>query len=383
MKTRLIVSEDELLVLKDSWNQLVRDNPETDMPFFSWDWFHRSWFHFGRPAGQTLSVVVAEESQSGRLLGVLPLIAVKKKSNGISYKSLEFCATGIMPRNTAYFAVDADPDAVFHALTEKLFEERTRWDMLEWVNVPETTAFHRFLLDDAKEKNARRKRAQIRWQGFIAPQIEIEGTVEDYLSSLGRSTRKDLRKHLRRFENLEKERRFLFFEKPEEIDEGLRYLFEVRRHSWKGEFASEHSKSFYREIARILSERGEVLVAVALIDEIPMSAGFVVVQKNAYMTCINDFNPEFRDLAPGMMLFLQELEHMLQTGRKIYDFCGTVYDYKDRLAKGRLGHSTFQLFHGGLKSRFLYKAKTSWLPMLRKILRKPDPGDMISHFAEY
>ncbi|MDR1962211.1 MAG: polysaccharide deacetylase family protein [Planctomycetaceae bacterium] len=41
-------------------------------------------------------------------------------------------------------------------------------------------------------------------------------------------------------------------------------------------------------------------------------------------------------------------------------------------------HSTFQIFHSGWKSRLIYSGKTFWLPLIRKLLRKPEPSDFIS-----
>lgn len=377
METRLITTEKELIALKEPWNRLVRENPETDMPFFSWDWFYRSWLHFGKPIDQQLFVVVVEESKGGRLLGVWPLIGEKKKSGGISYRSLNFCATGIMPRNTCYFASDVDPDSVFHALAAKLLEEKQHWDMIELANIPETSAFHRFLLQD-EGKGVWTKIALIRLQGFVAPYIKLTDSIDDYYDSLGRGTRKDLRRRMKKFKDFGDARQVRFFSSNNEIQEGLELFFEVHRKSWKGEFTNPHTPRFYREIADDLSRRDEILIAVTLLSNIPISAGIIVQNQEVCYSLTNDHDMEYRGLAPGMILFVHELGQLIRDGKKVFDFCGTAYDYKDRLSNNCLNHSTFQIFHGGLKSRFLYYAKTSLLPRLRKILREPEPDDFIS-----
>jgi len=377
MQTRLIQSEDELLPLRNSWNALIRSRPENNVPFFSWDWFYHSWRHFGEPEGRELAVVVAEDGD--RLLGVLSLVGGKRKSFGVAYRTLEFCNAGTAPRHSAYVDASVDPAAVFQALRIRLFSERKRWDMLELSNVAETTAFHEFLLAPQNGTPL----GSIRLQGFSAPFIERTGTFADYLGSLAATTRKDIQRHLKRFKDFGNAKQIRFFDKPEEVAEGLELLFEVHRRSWKGEFVNRHYPEFYRDLTPILCERGEAFIAVALLEGKPISAGYVLTNDDTYFSLINDHDAQHRDLAPGTMLFVYEMDRLIESGKKRFDFCGTAYDYKERLANCKTEHSTFQIFHGGWKSRFLFSAKTKWLPMLRKILRKPQPQDVIEIADEY
>ena len=377
MQTRLIRTEEELLPLRDAWNALVKTRPENDVPFFSWDWFYHSWRHFGEPAGRELFVVVAEDGE--RLVGVLPLVSGKQKSSGVSYRTLEFCNVGTAPRHSAYVDTSVEPATVFSALRHQLFAERKRWDMLELSNVAETAAFHEFWTTPQTETPL----GLIRLQGFSAPYIERTGTFADYLGSLSSTTRKDIQRHLKHFKDFGDAKQVRFFDKPEEVAEGLELLFEVHRRSWKGEFVNQHYPAFYRDLTPILCERGEAFIAVALLNDKPISAGYVLTNDDTFFSLINDHDTQHRDLAPGTMLFVYEMDRLIDGGRKRFDFCGTAYDYKERLANHKTEHSTFQIFHSGWKSRFLFSAKTKWLPMLRKLLRKEQPQDVIAIADEH
>jgi CelD/BcsL family acetyltransferase involved in cellulose biosynthesis len=209
------------------------------------------------------------------------------------------------------------------------------------------------------------------------------GTFADYLASLASATRKDIQRHLKRFKDFGDAKQVRFFEKPEEIAEGLELLLEVHRHSWKGEFVNPHYPEFYRDITPILCQRGEAFIAVALLEGKPISAGYVLTNGDTYFSLINDHDSQHRDLAPGTMLFVYEMDRLIESGHNRFDFCGTTYEYKERLANQRTEHSTFQIFHGGRKSRFLFVAKAKWLPTLRKILGKPQPQDVIEIADEY
>jgi len=377
MQTRLIRSEDELLAFRDSWNALIRSRPENNVPFFSWDWFYHSWRHFGEPEGRELAVIIAEDDN--RLLGVLPLVCGKRKSSGIVYRTLEFCNVGTAPRHSTCADASAEPAAVFQALWDRLFLERKRWDMLELSNVAGATPFHEFLC----VPQTKTPFGLIRLQGFSAPFIERTGTFADYLATLASATRKDIQRHLKRFKDFGDAKQIRFFDKPEEIAEGVELLLDVHRRSWKGEFANSHYSAFYRELTPVLCERGEAFVAVALLEGKPISAGYVLTNDDTYFSLINDHDMQYRDLAPGTMLFVYEMDRLIENEKKRFDFCGTAYDYKERLANGKTEHSTFQIFHNGWKSRFLFSVKTTWLPLLRKILGMPQPQDVIEITDEY
>ncbi|MDR1269989.1 MAG: GNAT family N-acetyltransferase [Planctomycetaceae bacterium] len=376
MQTHLITTEEKLVSLKDSWNNLIRNNSEINMPFFSWDWFYHSWLHFGKPQGWTLAVTAVFDGNE--LTGILPLVSGTKKSCGISYRTLMFCDVGMSPRNMIYFDTNGNQSAIFRTIFDELFNTHRIWDMIELGNIPETSSFHKFCLEENIPYSA-----VIRWQGFKAPFIELAGTLDDYFENLDGKTRKDLRRRMRKFKEYGDAKRVQFFEKPEEIDTGLELLFEVHRHSWKGEFSNPQYREFYKKITSVLSEYGDVIIATAILNSVPISAGYILKNKDTYFSLINDHDVKFREIAPGMILFVHELDNMIKTGVKKFDFCGTTYDYKEKLSDNILNHSTFQIFHNGLKSRFLYSAKTFWLPLLRKILRKPEPNDLIFHKKQY
>jgi CelD/BcsL family acetyltransferase involved in cellulose biosynthesis len=371
MQTRFITTEEEIIAIKEEWNQLIQSHPDTDMPFYSWSWFYYSWIHFAKPAEQELFIVATYEGN--KLVGILPLVRRTRKSKGISYRILCFCNVGMMPRDTIYTDSAHDQELVFRATWDCLFENRSAWDMLELANVPEPSPFHRFVLEAEHVKGY----ALIQNQGFIAPYIELTGTLEDYLASLSKGTRKDLRNHVKHFEESGSSHFVRFFEKPKEIEEGLKHLEIVHNNSWKGNYASPHYSLFYQEVTPLLAEKGEVKVAIAFLDDVPIGGAYMLCKNGSYYGCIRDYDQKYKEYAPGILLLDFQLEHLLQEGGRIFDFCGTTYDHKEKFGTGHHNHSTFQIFHTGFKSRFVYSAKTFWLPLYRKIMRKPIDGDFI------
>ena len=372
MQTRFISTDEELIALKEDWNRLVVARPETDMPFYSWDWFYRLWLHFAKPEGHELFIVAMYEEN--QLVGILPLVRCLRKSSGVAYRILHFCAVGLMPRNTFYTDARQDQEPIFRAAWNHLFEHRSTWDMLELANIPDSNPFHRFVLDGKHDT----KYALIQNQGFIASYIELTGTLEDYLNSLHKGARKDLRKHVKHFDESGSSRCVRFFEKPDEMLEGLQHLETVHNNSWKGSLGNPLHPEFYQEVTPILAGQGEAKVAIAFLDDVPIGAAYMLCKNGIYYGCIRDYDQKYRDNAPGILLLHYQLEHLLNEGGRIFDFCGTGSDHKEKFGTGHHNHSIFQIFHSGWKSRFIYSSKTFFLPMLRKILRKPADGDLVS-----
>ena len=312
MQTRFITTDEEIIILKEDWDRLTASRPETDMPFYSWDWFYRSWIHFGKPEGQELFVVaVYEENQ---LVGILPLVRGSRKSSGMTYRTLRFCAVGLMPRNTFYTDARQDQEPIFRAAWDHLFENRSVWDMLELANVPDTNPFHRFVLDGKHDT----KYALIQKQGFIAPFIELTSTLEDYMDTLSRGTRKDNRRRINRFNEAGYSRLVRFFDKPEEVKEGLKYLETVHNNSWKGAYTNQHYPQFYQEITPVLVERGEAKIAILFLDDESICGGYMLCKNATWYGIITDYDQKYQEYSPGIVLLNYQLEHLLKEGGKIF-----------------------------------------------------------------
>ena len=374
MQTRFITTDEALLVLKEDWNHLVTSRPETDMPFYSWDWFYRSWIHFGKPAGQELFIVAVYESE--QLVGILPLVRSRIKSSGVAYRIFRFCAAGMMPRNTMYTDARQDQDTIFRAAWNHLFDNQPVWDMLEFANVPDSSPFHRFVLgrqDDTKY-------ALIQNVGLSAPFVALEGlTYDEYFSKHGN---KDARRRFQRVsEKYEKENKrweVRLYENEGNIQIGIDLALDVRQESWKGAFEREENILFYRELFAEFSLKKEVIVSVLLLEDKPIAAQFLTGRDGRYYLHTNDYHTGFREDSPGICLLHLMLMEAFSREWKIFDFTGSDYKYKTASCTGLQNHSTFQIFHSGLKSRFVYSGKTFWLPLFRKILRKPTPKDFVT-----
>ena len=372
MQTRFITTDVELIALKEDWDRLVVARPETDMPFYSWDWFYRLWLHFAKPHGQELFVVaVYEENQ---LVGILPLVRGGRKSSGIAYRILRFCAVGMMPRNTFYTDARQDQEAIFRTAWNHLFDNRPVWDMLELANVPDSSPFHRFVLEGQHDT----KYALIQNAGLSSPFLKLTGSVDDYLASIDKKVRYNIKRYVKLFETNTKQHEVRYFQHPHETEEALRLASEVAEASWKDKTKDSSYFRFFQDALPELFGQHEAIVLIILLENIPIAASFRLSRNGIFYGFGTDYNQEYKEHAPGVLMFYYLLHHIVEQGGHAFDFCGGDYNYKKQYTNVVQNHSTFQIFHSGWKSRFVYSAKTFWLPLLRKILRKPAPKDFIA-----
>jgi CelD/BcsL family acetyltransferase involved in cellulose biosynthesis len=120
-----------------------------------------------------------------------------------------------------------------------------------------------------------------------------------------------------------------------------------------------------------------------MLDEIPLAAEFITGSAGNFFLHTNDYNQQFRETSPGTCLLHFVLQQAFERHWKMFDFTGDDYDYKKDWSNGVCSHSTFQIFHNRIKSKFLYSAKTFWLPLIRRILKKPEPDDLVFHAKRY
>lgn len=383
MKIRIITTNEELEALQERWNALLCSNAEIDLPFYSWEWFALSWKHFGKPQGKKLYVIVAEEesepplSTSSNILGILPFVISIDKRGLLSYRVLEFCNTGMTPRNTLFCASSINFASVADAIFDFMLKNRRDWDVLNLANVLESSPFHDYLLQSGVNLE---KLSLIQTKGNRSPYIKLTGNMEQYLQTLDKKVRYNIKRYVKSFCHTV-DCSIKLFQKKEESDNALDFVFDVRKHSWKGEFKNPKYEIFYREITPLLFAKNQAIILIAFREETPIGAVYRLQNNGVFFGCTTDFDMRHKQLSPGVVLFYYLLEYIVLVGGIEFDFCGTDYDYKKQYTELERHHSTFQLFHSGLKSRLIFSLKTTWLPFIRKMFGKPLPDDFILSIA--
>ncbi len=156
--------------------------------------------------------------------------------------------------------------------------------------------------------------------------IQLAPSWEGYLQdSLGRESRRTLRKTLRKFEALEG----LCMSRvgPEDLDRQLDTLLAMwqDRHG-KSEAALERHRRFLHETFAA----GHLWLSMAWVGEIPVAglASFIDPVKKSLYTYLTAYNPRFAEVSPGLAIYGETIREAITDGIQYFDFLRGAPDYK-------------------------------------------------------
>lgn len=226
----LTVAREDLAALEPEWQEILPRCSYAPV-FLSPTWLRTWWGEFG--AGRELMLLSVRDGQ--RLAGVVPLM---REGARLSFAGdtevcdyMDFpCTSG---RETELLS------ALFHSLGEEPWDELALWAMRE--DSPSLAALPavcaEFGLTFAKEVDD------------VCPQVALAGDFEEYVSSLDKKDRHELRRKLRKLPqagDVELE----VLESPAEVQAALDDFLWMHRasRSDKAAFMTEQMESFFRQL---------------------------------------------------------------------------------------------------------------------------------------
>lgn len=157
--------------------------------------------------------------------------------------------------------------------------------------------------------------------------LSLPASFDDYLTSIGKKERHELRRKRRRFEESGGTLELL---RDVQDGDAFEQFVELHRRSEgrKGSFMTGRMKSFFRdlltqpgwEIDALVGESGEVA-----------AASFGYVDDSGYFLYNSAYEPRLRSLSPGQVMLGLLIERAIEEGRRIFDFLKGDETYKLRL----------------------------------------------------
>ncbi|MDJ0952669.1 MAG: GNAT family N-acetyltransferase [Acidimicrobiia bacterium] len=163
-------------------------------------------------------------------------------------------------------------------------------------------------------------------QHNVAAVLDLPSTFDDYLMSIGKKDRHELRRKRRRFDNEVGPSRV-----ERRSDEGAVALF-ARLHRLsagdKGTFMNDEMEAFFADLHR----RAGALVDVLLDgSDRPASVMFSFEDDEGFYLYNSAFEPELGHLSPGNVMLSHLIERSIADGKRFFDFLKGDENYKFRL----------------------------------------------------
>ena len=334
-----INSWEELASLEAVWNSLA-----DGMPLRSWDWLGTWWKHYGgidrersgctaRDAERQLNVLVVQSevegsgvSCTGKVIGIAPLYLDRTIIKG---NVLRWLGSGeVCTDHVSLVCRPEHQTDVARAIAEALTTSCNDWDRLDLNAVDADDEAVQELTSRLEERDClvSRHAADSCWI------LDLPASWDDYLASISKSHRKQLRQLERRV--LESDRaRWHQAKSLQELGPAWEILVDLhqRRRRSLGEpgcFASRLFHDFHREIVERLLAKGQLRLSWLELDGTPAAAEYHLAGAATTYAYQGGVDPDRLQEEPGRLSTILCLRAAIEEGHQHIDFLRGDEPYK-------------------------------------------------------
>jgi CelD/BcsL family acetyltransferase involved in cellulose biosynthesis len=307
--------------LKPEWNALLHRS-SSDTLFLTWEWQSTWWKHLGE-GGLHLLGFRAEED--GRLVGIAPLFHTQPQ-DGPTALNLNGCRD--VSDYLDLIVEQGQEEAVYSALLDYLQQEAPAWDLIDICNIPQGSLAPVLL---RKLAAARGLQTLVEVED-VCPIIQLPATWEEYLMSLDKKQRHEVRRKLRRAE-AEVETRFFIVGPERDLQAEMESFIDLHQKSTpeKDKFMDRQMQGFFFDVAGVLQAQGWLQLAFIEMDGHRAASLLNFDYGNAILVYNSGYDPtQFHFLSPGILVTARCIEQAIALGRDKFDFLrgDEIYKYR-------------------------------------------------------
>jgi CelD/BcsL family acetyltransferase involved in cellulose biosynthesis len=342
---------------RDAWDGLAARNPWAT-PFSQWA-FQRAWWDaYGTNAHEETVVVFDPQHPDGEILGIVPLMhrhevetrdaltrTTLRPGAGLELTPVEPTAKAVFfgaSYHSDYATVLADPadlPAVADALVDLLAADQPAdaahpmaWDVVDLRRLrcgdpaadALADAFGAREIEEAWTLNLERE--------DVCPVVTLpaNATFDEYLATLGKKERHEVRRKLRRAEAAGEVR---FDPSPDPLAD-LDAFIDLHQKRWqeRGLFPATEggaqSRVFVRRLFELFGADGPVQLSFLTVGGRRIAAGIGIHDRDGYLYYNAGVDPDARDLSPGVVMIAKYIEQAMRHGCRRLDFLRGDEPYK-------------------------------------------------------
>jgi CelD/BcsL family acetyltransferase involved in cellulose biosynthesis len=328
--------------LKPEWNALL-GRSRFDTIFLTWEWQTTWWNYLGKQRGP-LYVLAAREND--RTVGILPLYATSETTALGEERVLHVVGCIEVSDYLDFIIEEGREEAVYEAFLAWLASaDAPEWAALDLCNQPGPSLSHTRLADMASAAGYKVAVAQEDVCPIIdlpsAPGcteggtqvIAVDEAWEQYLGTLDKKERHEIRRKLRRIERDAPGAKVRFVGGGPDLATDVDAFIGLHRNSRadKHAFMTEEMQAYFRGIAQVLAENGWLQLSFLEVDGQPVASYFCFDYGNAILVYNSGYDPgAVPQLSPGWVLLAQVIQHAIALCRAKFDFLQGDEDYKHR-----------------------------------------------------
>jgi CelD/BcsL family acetyltransferase involved in cellulose biosynthesis len=326
----------ELACIRRLWNQLARG-----MPLRSWEWLESWWRYYGAesdPRRRTRELfTLAVFTSDGELIGLAPWYLQRVAGQG---RVIRFLGTGEVC--TDYSTILCQPGLereVARTIVDWLVQapglsdwltsnEQRPWDVLEFNGIGEQDQVLKLLCDYLVEAD----HLLYERPGPSCWRLPLPATWDEYLSTLSKSHRKQIRRCERKV--LSTDRALLHTATDEaQRDKALDVLTKLHNErrqkvGGRGAFASARFLDFHDEVTMRMLAQGKLGLHWIELDGRPVAAEYHLSDQDGVYAYQSGIAPTALDEEPGRLITIATIQRAIADGKKWFDFLRGDEPYK-------------------------------------------------------
>lgn len=300
--------------IRDTWNELLYSSDQNSI-FLTHQWFYSWWRWLSE--GKPLEIFLYR-SDSGSPLGIAPLM----REDDV----LAFMASREVTDYCDFIIRRGKEREFFESLLDFFRVQYPGVQKILLMNIKQTSKTLYFLPHLAAKYDF----TCTVTESEVAPMLSLPASYEDFLALLSRKNRHDLRRKLRRMEELDGVNTVKVVDAVG-LQSSINSFIQLHRRSnaSKEEFWRAQSMAdFFREIALQFSPQGWVELLLLLHNENIMAALVNFIYDGQILFYNVAYNRDYAWYSPGVFLFHQRLKEAIQEGKKEADFLRGREKYK-------------------------------------------------------
>ena len=312
MNVQVYTAPDSFNALKKPWIDLLARSSANTI-FGTWQFQETWWRCFGED--RTLRLCVVSEDQ--RLMGIVPLMGLEGDANPRTLQLIG--GTEVAD----YLDVIAEQGREQEVLVAAL--DAVEWDSLDLHVIPEASATRPALARLAEERGYRVTEAP----EDVCPLIHLPATWDDYLATLTKKNRHELRRKMRRLEE-EASTRVLVTRDIAALADDVDAFIALHRASEgrKGRFMDVRMTEFFHALSRVCFM--EKWLHLAFLDvNGTLAATTLSFKYNNTLALYNSaYALTYQRLSPGLLLVASLIRESIADKLRLFDFLRGDEPYK-------------------------------------------------------
>ncbi len=314
--------------LQPEWNALLHQST-ADTPFLTYEW-QKTWSDCLCSCEGELHLLTVRDG--GALLGIAPLFVLSEPNkDGQPQRLLRLIGSVDASDYLDLIAVRGREREVFAAMLDTLAQSDT-WDAIDLWNVPEASTTRALL----PEMIAARGWKLLDEKQVVCPIIRLPTQFEDYVQSLDKRDRHELRRKLRRGEATEGVAWYAITGKDQihDLDEAAEAFIALMMKSRpdKSDFMTDDMRRFFHQMIRATHAGGFLHLAFLEVNGVK-AATYLSFDYNQKRLVFNSGleTERFQSLSAGIVLAARIIDEAIQLGYREFDFLRGGEEYKYRL----------------------------------------------------